>query len=350
MIFTFLFFILTHMSDKILPSGKPNILITGGAGFIGSHLADALVKDNHVIVVDNFSTGSEKNIDHLLQNSNFEFVKHDLTQPFDFKNYPELKKFKVEVQGIQEIYHLACPTSPKEYNKFPIETLTANSHATLNALEIAKKYKSKFLFLSSSAIYGDAEVEDYIKEDNPGVVNPIGPRSCYNEGKRFAESLVTNYHLMHKIDAKIARVFNTFGPRMKFDDGRMIPDFIVSALNNKDIKVFGTEESAGSYCYIDDMIEAILRLMQSEVNTPVNLGSMHKLRLVEVAKLIIQMTNSNSQVSFTPPLPYSTKQLIPDISLAKEKIDWFPIVSIEDGIAKTIEDMKVHISEYQGSE
>jgi len=334
------------MPEKIYPSGKPNILITGGAGFIGSHLADVLVNNNHVIVVDNFITGSEKNIDHLLKSPNFEFVKHDLTKPLDFAKYPETKKFKVELQGIQEIYHLACPTSPKEYNKLSIETLLANSHATYNVLKIAKKHKSKFLFLSTAAIYGEAESDGPIKEDNWGSVNPIGPRSCYNEGKRFAESLVINYHLRYKLDAKIARVFNTYGPRMKVDDGRMIPDFIVSALNNKPITIFGTEESTGSYCYIDDMIEALIRLIHSDINTPVNLGSAQEIRLVEVAKLITQLTNSKSEIDFKPPLPYVSQQLIPDISLAKENIDWFPIVPLEEGLVKTVEEMRVHLREY----
>ncbi len=328
-------------------SGKKNILITGGAGFIGSHLVDALVKDNQVVVVDNFSTGSEKNIDHLLQNPNFEFIKHDLTQPFQVTDFPELKKFKCELQGFQEVYHLACPTSPKEYNKFPIETLLANSHATLNALEIARKYKAKFLLLSSSAIYGDVDSETGIKEDEWGHVNPIGPRSCYNEGKRFAESLVTNYHNKFKLDAKIARVFNTYGPRMKADDGRMIPDFIVSALANQPIKIHGTEQETGSYCFISDMVEALIRLIRSDVNTPVNLGDMREIQFVEIAKLVKELTNSDSKIEFKERLPYAAKQLIPDISFAKESLDWFPIVSIEDGLKKTVDEIKVHLSEYK---
>jgi len=335
------------MPEQFYPSGKKNILITGGAGFIGSHLADALVKENNIIIIDNFSTGSEKNIDHLLQNPNFEFIKHDLTQPFNFEDYPETKKFKAELQGIQEIYHLACPTSPREYEKFSIETLLANSHATYNALQIAQKYKAKFLFLSSSAIYGEIGDKDYVKEDNWGSVNPVGPRSCYNEGKRFAESLVMNFHKKYKLDTKIARVFNTYGPRMRVDDGRMIPDFIVSALQNKNISIYGTEESSGSYCYISDMIDSLTRLMNSNTNLPVNLGSMQELYLNDIAKLIIQLINSTSQIEFKSPLPYSSKQHIPDISYAKETIDWFPIVSFEDGIAKTIEYMKIHLNEYK---
>lgn len=334
------------MSEKIFPSGKPNVLITGGAGFIGSHLADALVKDNNVIVVDNFVTGSEKNIDHLLQNPNFEFIKHDLTEPLDFKKYPEVKKFKVELQGVQEIYHLACPTSPKQYNKFPVETLVANSHGTLNALEIARQHQSQFLFLSSSSVYGEVETESTIKEDNRGSVDPIGPRSCYNEGKRFAESLVTNYHQKFNLDTKIARVFNTYGPRMKINDGRMIPDFIVSALNDKPLTIYGTESDTGSYCYIGDMTEALIRLIRSDINTPVNLGSLEEIRLIEVANLVVELTNSQSTINFEPPLPYTNKQLIPDISLAKEVIDWFPIIPLEEGLKKTIEYMKIRAGEY----
>ncbi|HPL95332.1 MAG TPA: GDP-mannose 4,6-dehydratase [bacterium] len=334
------------MSQTFYPSGKPNVLITGAAGFIGSHLAEELLKNNHVIAVDNFITGSVKNIDPLLQNQDFEFIKHDLTEPLDFTKFPELKKFKAELQGVQEIYHLACPTSPKEYNKFPLETLKANSHGTLNALELAKQYKAKFLFLSSSAIYGENSTSEPIKEDNRGNVNPIGPRSCYNEGKRFGESLVMNYHLKYGLDTKIARVFNTYGPRMKIDDGRMLPDFIISALKNNPLTIYGTEQDAGSYCYIDDIIEALIRLIKSEINTPVNIGSMHAMRFVEVAKLIIELTNSSSKIKLTAPLPYTASQLIPDITLAKESLDWFPIVSFEDGLKRTIEDMRVHLREY----
>lgn len=333
---------------KIFPSEKPNALVTGAAGFIGTHLIKSLLeKDYHVIGVDNFITGSEKNIDQFLQNPNFEFIKHDMSEVLDFTKFPELKKFKAELQGVQEIYHLACPTSPKEYNKFPLETLKANSHATLNALELARQYQAKLLFLSSAAVYGELDTGEAIKENNHGNVNPIGPRSCYNEGKRFAESLVTNYHLVYGLDTKIARIFNTFGPNMKLGDGRMIPDFILSALNNKNLTIYGTEEETGSYCYVDDMIEALLRLIKSEINTPVNLGSMHQVRLVDIAKLIIELSGSSSEIKFEPPLAYSANQLIPDISLAKEQLDWFPIVSLEEGLQKTIEYMKVNVREYK---
>lgn len=330
------------------PSGKKNVLVTGGAGFIGSHLCEELVKTNHVICVDNFITGSEKNIDRLLANPDFKFIKHDINEPLRLENFPELKEFKAELQGVQEIYNLACPTSPKQYNDLPIETLLTNSVGTYNMLVLAKKYKAKFLHMSTSAIYGDIKETGLVREDNPGSVNPIGPRSCYNEGKRFAESLVGNFHTKEGVDTKIARVFNTFGPRMKLDDGRMIPDFVVNALLNKPITVYGTEDEVGSYCYIEDMVEGIVRLMESEINTPVNLGSDRPVHLVELARKIVELTGASSQIEFKEHMPYTSKQVLPDISLAKESLGWFPMVSLIDGLAKTVEDMKVHMKEYKG--
>lgn len=331
----------------ILPSGKPNILITGGAGFIGSHLADALVKENNVIVIDNFSTGSEKNIDHILQNPNFEFIRHDLTQPFKFEDYPELRKFKAELQGVQEVYHLACPASPKDYVNDPIATLLASSHATFNALEIAKQYKAKFLFLSSSSVYGNFEQSHPVREGDWGVLNPIDTRSCYAEGKRFAENLILNYQQKLGLNTKIARVFNTYGPRMRIDDGRMIPEFIVTALTNQTLTIYGDENSVGSYCYVSDMVDALIKLMASDTNQPVNLGSIHEVFLTNIANLIIQLTNSSSTIEFKPTPNHYINQLIPDISLAKETIDWFPIMALEDGLNETIEHMKVSMGEYK---
>jgi UDP-glucuronate decarboxylase len=330
------------------PSGKKNVLVTGGAGFIGSHLCDELVKTNHVICVDNFITGSEKNIDRLLANPDFKFIRHDINEPLRLESFPELKEFKAELQGVQEIYNLACPTSPKQYNDLPIETLLTNSVGVYNVLVLAKRYKARFLHLSTSAVYGDPKESGLIREDNWGNVNPIGPRSCYNEGKRFAESLVTIFHTKEGVDTKIARVFNTFGPRMKLDDGRMIPDFVVNAILNKPIMVYGTEDEVGSYCYIEDMVEGIVRLMASEINTPVNLGSDRPVHLVELARKIIELTNSTSAIEFKDHLPYTAKQVLPDISLAKESLGWFPMVSLIDGLAKTIENMKVHMKEYKG--
>jgi UDP-glucuronate decarboxylase len=329
------------------PSGKKNILILGGAGFIGSHLCDRLVQDNHVVCVDNFITSSPQNIDHLLTNPNFEFIKHDITRAFDIEEYPELKKFDVSIQGFQEIYNLACPTSPKEYNKIPIETLITNSLGSFNALEIAKKFNAKFLHLSTSAIYGDLSDVDYVREDNFGNVNPVGPRSCYNEGKRFAESLVINYHGKEGLDTKIARIFNTFGPRMKIDDGRMIPDFVASALLKKDIVIYGSETEIGSYCYIDDTLDALVALMASDYNGPVNVGSDQAISIADMAKKIINIVGSDSKIEFTEHLPYTAKQIIPNVALAKSIIGWFPMVSLDVGLEKTIHDMKININEYQ---
>ena len=331
------------------PSGKKNILVTGGAGFIGSHLCDELVKKNHVICVDNFITGSEKNIDQLFSDPAFKFIKHDISVPLKLEDCSELKEFKVELQGIQEIYNLACPTSPQKYNNLPIETLMTNSYGTNNVLLLAKKHKAKILHLSTSAIYGDLDDMNLVREDNWGKVNPIGPRACYNEGKRFAESLVMSYHSKEAINVKIARVFNTYGPRMKLDDGRMIPDFAVNALLNKTVTVYGLEDEMGSYCYIDDMIEGLIRLMNSDINMPINLGSEDTIRIADLAKKIIDLCNSSSKLEFKEHLPYTSKQLVPDIGLAKEGLDWFPMVSLEDGLTKTVEDMKVHLKEYRSN-
>jgi nucleoside-diphosphate-sugar epimerase len=230
----------------------------------------------------------------------------------------------------------------------PIETLLANSFGTYNMLVLAKKYSAKFLHLSTSAIYGEVKESGQVREDNPGIVNPVGPRSCYNEGKRFAESLVANFHTKEGVDTKIARVFNTFGPRMRLDDGRMIPDFINNALNNKTVSVYGAENEMGSYCFVEDLIDGVTRLMASELNLPVNLGSDHPIYVGELAKKIVELCGSTSTLEFKEHLPYTSSQIIPDISLAKESLGWFPMISLIDGLAKTIENMKVHLREYRG--
>ena len=320
---------------------RNNIIITGGAGFIGSYLCDELIKKNKVICIDNFISGREENIDHLLRNPYFEFIRHDISEPIDLEKLPELKVFKVEFQGIQEVYNLACPTSPKEYNKFPIETLVTNSHGTKNALEFAVKYEAKFLHLSTAAIYGEPTTKDKIfPEDYWGFVDPVGPRSCYNEGKRFAESMVFNYQQKYNLDAKIARVFNTFGPRMKLTDGRMIPDFIKAAINNEDIEIYGKGEETSTYLYITDVIEAIEKIMGSAETGPVNIGNPKEYKIIDIAKTIIQLTDSKSEIVFRDPIPYLAKQGIPDISTMKEKVGWFPVVELEEGLRKTIAYMR----------
>ena len=329
------------MSTKYA-SGRPNILVTGGAGFVGSHLCDELVKTANVVAVDNFITGAESNIDLLLQNPNFEFVRHDIIKPIDLTALPELKKFQIEVQGFQEIYHLACPTSPKEYQKIPIETLLANSHGTKNVLDLAVKFKTKFLLVSTSAIYGEPRDHEPFKEDYWGFIDPIGPRSAYNEGKRFAESLTVNYRDRYELAAKIVRMFNTYGPRMRLDDGRMVPDFIRAALNNEPVNIYGDEFSVSTFCYVSDMVDALVKMMDSSLSGPVNLGHHEPHQIRAVAEKIIALAGSTSRIQFQEHLPYTVRQGLPDNSLAKTRLGWLPIVGLDKGLEKTITYMQAH--------
>lgn len=319
---------------------KENILVSGGAGFIGSHLCDELVKNFKVICLDNFITGQQGNIDHLLKNPNFEFIRHDISEPIVLEKLPGLKKFKVEFQGVQQIFHLACPTSPKEYNRIPIETLLTNSHGTRNMLELAIKYKSKFLHVSSSSVYGEPLEKAPFQEDYWGFINPVGPRSCYNEGKRFAESMVVNYKNAYELETKILRVFNTFGPRMRMDDGRMIPDFVVSAMENRDIEIYGDENATSTFCYINDLIEAIMRSMRAKFSGILNIGNPQEHKIVDIANEIVKITQSQSKVIFKEALPFTSKQGVPDITQAKAKLGWFPVVPLSSGLEETIEYMK----------
>lgn len=319
---------------------RKNVLVTGGAGFIGSHLCDELIKTSKVICIDNFSTGSEENINHLLKHPDFEFIKHDLAQPIDLEALPELKPFQIAFQGLQEIYHGACPTSPRDYNRFPIETLLASADGTKHVLEMARKYDAKVVFTSSSAIYGEPLENASYPESYWGYIDPIGPRSCYNEGKRFAESLAANYHRVYQVDAKIARIFNTYGPRMKLTDGRMIPDFVANAMQGKPVTIYGEPEDTSTYCYVSDLVEGLLRLMRSNEAGPVNLGNPEVYRIVEVAKKVIELVGAGAEVAFEARLPYTARQGVPDISLAKEKLGWFPVVPLEEGLKRTIDFMK----------
>ena len=319
---------------------KKNVIITGGAGFIGSHLCDELIKKNRVICVDNFISGNVENINHLLKNPDFKFIKHDMAEPLDLDKTPDLEAFKVPWQGIQEIYNLACPTSPKDYNKFPIETCLSNSHGTKNALDWAVKYDSKFLHLSSSAIYGDPVEDQPLVEEYWGYIDPIGPRGCYNEGKRYAETLIVNYAQKFNLEAKISRVFNTYGPRMKLTDGRMIPDFIRSAIANEDLQIYGDGKRVSSYCYIDDLIEGTIKFMDTEISGPLNFGSPKVYTILDIAHKIIEIAGSSSKINHKDPIPYLTKQGLPDIAKVREQIGWFPIISLEDGLQRTVDYMK----------
>lgn len=316
---------------------KKNILVVGGAGFMGSNLIEHLLENHKVICIDNFVTGSVDNINHLLQFPDFAFIKHDMSENLDLENIQELEKFRIRWQGIQDIIYLACPTSYKDPNKFAIETIKANSIALKNALDIAVKYESRFLFTSSSAVYGDAkDIDGLISEEYIGKNDHLEPRSAYNEGKKFAETMVFNYANHYKLDTSIARIFSTYGPRMIINDGRMIPDFVESALSNKDIVIYGDADSKSSFCYIEDMNDALLKLMDNPYNKPINIGNPELVSMENVAKKIIELTNSSSKIIFKESL-HLQRKLTPDITKAKEILSWMPTIGLEIGLKKTIE-------------
>lgn len=325
------------MQDKKL-SQRKNVLVTGGVGFIGSHLCDELIKDSNVICLDDFSSSRVENISHLLQQPNFEFIKHDLSKPIDFKEFRELDKFKVRFQGIQEIYHLACPTSPKNFNEMRIKTIRANSLAVINALELALEYKAKFLFTSSAVVYGPRfKNAPPFTEDYFGYVNFSGPRSCYDEGKRFAESVVNTYRDTYNLDTKIVRIFRTYGPRLSLFDGHMISDFVLQALNNKPMVIYGDQSFSTTLCYSSDMIDGILKMMKSNETGPINLGHYEEYKMADIAKTIQVSLNSSSPIVYKDPLLFMSPLGIPDITLAKEKLGWYPLVPLDEGLLKTIE-------------
>ncbi len=325
--------------------GRKNILVTGGAGFLGSHLCEALIKDANVICVDAFvgGGGDIKNIEYLLQNPNFRFIKQNINQNFNFEDYPELKEFKIDIQGIQEIYHLACPTTAKNFMQTRLETLWANSVGMINVLELAKKYQAKFLLASSSVVYGPRKKDSApFNEGDLGVVNAVDPRACYDEGKRFAETCAVTYREVDGLDTKIVRIFRTYGPRLALFDGQMISDFILQALNNKPLVIYGDANFSTSLCFVDDTIEGMVMMMASKEAGPINLGHPQEYKLVDVANKIIELTKSQSKVVSRPPLPFMRPLGLPDISLAKAKINWFPVVSLEAGLIETIEYVKAN--------
>ncbi len=328
------------MTTHQAPFSKKNVVVTGGAGFLGSHLCDTLVQKHKVICIDNFSTGQEENIHHLLPNPNFEFVRHDVTEPIDLEQLKELKAFQVPFQGIQEIYHLATPSSPKDYAKLTVETLLANARGTHHGLEMAKKFGAKFLLLSTGSIYGEPVEKTPFPENYWGYVDPIGPKSPYQEGKRFAEALTVAYRQRFKLEAKIVRLFNTYGPRMRLDDGRMIPEFIRMALQNQPIQIHGDPTSISSFLFITDAIEGITRMMQSHELGPINLGNPEEHTFQQVAEQVTSLAGSRPDIRHELPLEYSTKQGIPAIRQAREKLGWFPVVPLDEGLKRTIEYMR----------
>ena len=301
------------------------ILVTGGAGFLGSHLCDRLLKDNHkVVCLDNLITGSTDNIAHLPENENFKFVKYDVT------NY-------IYVEGkIDAVLHFASPASPIDYLQIPIQTLKVGSLGTHKALGLAKEKKAVFLLASTSEVYGDPLIHPQ-PETYWGNVNPIGVRGCYDEAKRFAEAMTMAYHRYHQVEIRIVRIFNTFGKRMRKDDGRAIPAFITQALENKPVTVFGDGKQTRSFCYVSDLIEGIYKLLNSKINEPVNIGNPHEMSLNEMAERIIDLTGSKSKIKYLSLPADDPKVRQPDINKAKELLNWTPQVNIEEGLKKTIE-------------
>jgi len=311
---------------------KKGILVTGGAGFLGSHLCEYLLNDGHeVICVDNFFTGSRSNIQHLFQNSNFEVIRHDITFPL----YVE----------VDEIYNLACPASPIHYQHDPVQTTKTSVHGAINMLGLAKRLNAKIFQASTSEVYGDPDVHPQ-SESYWGKVNPIGIRSCYDEGKRCAETLFFDYYRQHNLQIKVARIFNTYGTKMHPDDGRVVSNFIVQALKGSDITVYGDGNQTRSFCFVDDMIDAIVAFTNSESSFvgPINLGNPQEYTIIDLAQIIIDMTNSKSDVIYKPLPQDDPIQRQPDISLAKEKLGWSPDIELDQGLAKTIEYFKEIIS------
>jgi UDP-glucuronate decarboxylase len=300
------------------------IMVTGGSGFLGSHLCERLLGMGHdVLCVDNFFTGDKGNVEHLRANPRFELMRHDVTFPL----YVE----------VDQIYNLACPASPVHYQFDPVQTTKTSVHGAINMLGLAKRVKARILQASTSEVYGDPEVHPQM-ESYWGRVNPIGIRSCYDEGKRCAETLFFDYHRQHKVDIKVMRIFNTYGPRMHPNDGRVVSNFIMQALRGEDITIYGSGQQTRSFCYVDDLIEGMVRLMATEdgFTGPVNVGNPHEFTMLELAQTVIRLTGSTSQLSFQPLPQDDPKQRKPDISLAQARLGWEPTVQLEEGIGKTI--------------
>ena len=307
------------------------VLVTGGAGFLGSHLCDFLLeRGDDVACIDNLFSGSKDNIRHLSSHPYFEFIRHDI-----------IHSLFIEVD---KIYHLACPASPVHYQYNPIKTVKTNVMGTINMLGLAKRIKARILLASTSEVYGDPEIHPQV-EHYWGNVNPIGLRSCYDEGKRVAETLMMDYHRQNKVEIKIARIFNTYGPRMALDDGRVVSNFIVQALKGELLTVYGDGSQTRSFCYVSDLIQAVIRLMETEGFTgPVNLGNPKEYSILEIAKTILKLTKSKSKISHKTLPQDDPVRRCPDISLSREKLDWEPKVCLEEGLGKTIEYFREKLS------
>jgi UDP-glucuronate decarboxylase len=301
-----------------------SVLVTGGAGFLGSHLCDRLIADGHnVVCVDNFFTGTKRNVEHLIGHKRFELLRHDVTFPLFIE--------------VDEIYNLACPASPVHYQHDPVQTTKTSVHGAINMLGLAKRLRCRIFQASTSEVYGDPSVHPQV-ETYWGNVNPIGPRSCYDEGKRCAETLFFDYHRQHKLDIKVARIFNTYGPRMHPNDGRVVSNFIVQALKGESITIYGNGDQTRAFCYVDDLVEGFIRLMASPADLPgpVNLGNPGEFTIRELAEKVIALTGSRSKLIFRPLPQDDPKQRRPDIGLARSRLDWEPKVPLDQGLQKTI--------------
>ena len=301
---------------------RKRILVTGGAGFLGSHLCDRLLSEGHeVICADNFFTGSRRNIAHLLGNPSFEVLRHDVTFPLFVE--------------VDEIYNLACPASPIHYQHDPVQTTKTSVHGAINMLGLAKRVGAKILQASTSEVYGDPDVHPQ-PEEYWGRVNPIGPRSCYDEGKRCAETLFFDYHRQHAVDITVARIFNTYGPRMHPNDGRVVSNFIVQALTGRDITLYGDGSQTRSFCYVDDLVDGLMRLMEARGHGPINLGNPIEFSMLELARLVLDLTGSASRIVHMPLPIDDPRQRKPDIGQARTLLNWQPAIRLQDGLARTI--------------
>jgi UDP-glucuronate decarboxylase len=330
------------MTKKVI-FDKKNVLVAGGAGFIGSHLCDELVKTCKVICIDNFLSGSEKNIDHLLSNPDFAFINYDLVAPLDLESFPELQKFKVQFQGIQEVYNLACPMSVRNFNGNKMATVLANSTVVKNLLDLAVRYQAKFFQASSSVVYGQKDGvnnQHQVKESDLGLVDNLSNRACYDEGKRFAETLVKTYHETTGLDTRLVRLFRVYGPRMPLNDDQLIPDFINDALNGSSLTIFGHQDFSSSFCYIDDIIDGIVKVMEADSTDPINLGSDIDIKISDLAALIIAETGSASTIQYADKHIFIGELLLPDIYQARNSLGWMPVVTLENGLKKTIFDLQ----------
>jgi UDP-glucuronate decarboxylase len=326
------------------PFERKNILVTGGAGFLGSHLCDVLVKDANVICIDNFSTGNVKNIEHLLQNPAFEFINHDVTQPLRLSDHKELERFHLLVQGVQQIYHLACPISKRQFEQHRVATLLTNSLGMKHVLDIAVEYKAKILYASSSVLYGQRHPDHpFVSESDPCSIDHLTRYGAYDEGKRFSEAMLYTYADVYSLDVKIARIFRTYGPRMKIMDGNVLPDMVNAALEDKEIELKESEHAKMSLCYVSDVIDGLVKHMNTPIDvTVMNIGSDQEYPLAQVAEKIIRFIGASSRVRFVPDQTPHFNAGLPDLAKARQLLHWIPLVRLDDGLQKMIEYARSH--------